>query len=76
VLIYEDKKHPLRYFNAGITEDERFLYISVSEGTSGNEIWVKDLNGLNPNQKISQTGFKLLCKGFENNFDRGSIYFN
>jgi len=69
VLIYEDKKHPLRYFNAGITEDERFLYISVSEGTSGNEIWVKDLNGLNPNQKISQTGFKLLCKGFENNFD-------
>jgi prolyl oligopeptidase len=69
VLIYEDKKHPLRYFNAGISEDERFLYISVSEGTSGNEIWVKDLAILNQSQKIITSNFTLLCKGFENNFD-------
>ena len=69
VLIYEDKKNPLRYFNAGITEDDRFLFINISEGTSGNEIWVKDLSGLSPSQKISQAGFTLLCKGFENNFD-------
>jgi prolyl oligopeptidase len=61
VLVYEDKKHPLRYFNADITEDERFLFINVSEGTSGNEILVQDLS------KDEKT-FRLLFKGFENNY--------
>ncbi len=60
-LIYEDKKHPLRYFNAGISEDERFMFINISEGTNGNEILVKDLS---KNDKI----FKTLFKGFENNY--------
>jgi prolyl oligopeptidase len=60
-LVYEDKAHPLRYFNAGITEDDRFLIISVSEGTSGSEILIKDLSKM-------ETGFKTLFKGFENNY--------
>jgi prolyl oligopeptidase len=69
-LIYEDKNHPLRYFNANITEDERFLIISVSEGTSGSEILVKELfNPLWKNQEIVEQPFKLLCKGFENNYE-------
>lgn len=62
VLVYEDKEHPLRYFNAGITEDERFMYINISEGTSGNEILIKDLS---KNEKL----FRLLFKGFENNYN-------
>jgi prolyl oligopeptidase len=61
VLVYEDKTHPLRYFNAGITEDERFMYINISEGTSGNEILIKDLSK-------KETEFKTLFKGFENNY--------
>lgn len=69
VLVYEDKKHPLRYFNANITEDERFTFINISEGTSGNEVLIKENF---PAQKITiQNGpnnFKLLCKGFANNF--------
>lgn len=60
-LVYEDKAHPLRYFGAGITEDERFLFISISEGTSGSEILVKDLSK-------NETKFKTLLKGFENNY--------
>ncbi len=60
-LVYEDKKHPLRYFNAGITEDERFMFINISEGTNGNEILIKDLS---KNEKV----FKTLFKGFENNY--------
>src|SRR6185437_16428313 len=43
VLIYEDKDHPLRTIGAGLTEDERFLMLNKSEGTSGNELWVKDV---------------------------------
>lgn len=60
-LIFEDKAHPLRYFNAGITEDERYLIISVSEGTSGSEILIQDLS---KNEK----SFRTLFKGFENNY--------
>lgn len=61
-LIYEDKAHPLRYFNAGVTEDERYLFINVSEGTSGSEILVRDLT--QPNAK-----FITLFKGFDNNYN-------
>lgn len=58
-LVYVDKEHPLRNAGAGLTEDERFLILSTTEGTSGNEIWYRDL------QDTSQTGFKLLIKGFD-----------
>lgn len=58
-LVYEDKAHPLRTTAAEVTEDERFLVIISSEGTSGAELKVKDLK--NPNQK----DFILLVKGFD-----------
>jgi len=61
-LIYEDKAHSLRYFNAGVTEDERYLFINVSEGTSGSEILVRDLTQAN-------TVFTTLFKGFKNNYN-------
>lgn len=60
VLIYEDKEHPLRSVGGGLTEDERFLLIHQSEGTSGSQIWVKDMK--NPN-----SSFILLIKGFDTN---------
>ncbi len=58
VLIYEDKDHPLRTVSAGLSEDERFLVLQTSEGTSGAEIWVKDM--AKPN-----SDFTLLIKGFD-----------
>ncbi len=61
VLIYEDKLHPLRYFNAAVTEDERYLLINCSEGTSGSEIWFQDLNK-------NENKFNLLFKGFTHNY--------
>lgn len=42
-LVYEDKEHPQRFANVGLTEDERFLVLNSSEGTSGSEIRVQDL---------------------------------
>ena len=56
-LVYEDKEHPLRNVSAGITEDERFLIINISEGTSGKELWIKDL-------KNNQQDLTLLIQGF------------
>jgi prolyl oligopeptidase len=58
VLIYEDKEHPLRSVGGGLTEDERFLEVRQSEGTSGSQIWIKDMK--NPN-----SNFILLIKGFD-----------
>ena len=58
IIIYEDKTHPLRNVGIDLTEDERFLMLYLSEGTSGTEIWVKDL-------KNNQKDFSLLIKGFE-----------
>ncbi len=59
ILIYEDNEHPLRYVGAGLTEDERFLIINISEGTSGTEILVKNL-------KNNQQEFSVLIPGFKN----------
>lgn len=42
-LIYEDRDHPLRYVGGGLTEDERFLVLGISEGTDGSEIKIKDM---------------------------------
>ena len=44
VVIYEDPTKPDRGFSAGTTEDERFLIIYFSEGTSNNGFLVKDLS--------------------------------
>ncbi|HTD93298.1 MAG TPA: hypothetical protein VK644_05785, partial [Chitinophagaceae bacterium] len=58
-LIYEDKQHALRYYSAALTEDGRFLILTIAEGTSGTEIWYRDMND------AKQTGFKLLIAGFK-----------
>ena len=59
-LVYEDKKHPLRYFGAQTTEDERFLVVYVSEGTDGTELYCRDLSS-------NQKDFSLIFPGFEDN---------
>jgi len=57
VLVWEDKAHPLRYVSAGTTEDEKWLFLILSEGTSGSEVWVRDLAKKN-------APLVLLVKGF------------
>ncbi|WP_298733764.1 prolyl oligopeptidase family serine peptidase [uncultured Chitinophaga sp.] len=58
-LVFVDKDHPLRNANVAVTEDERFLILHTTEGTSGAEIWYRDL------QDAGQKDFKLLIKGFD-----------
>ncbi len=60
-LIYEDKDHPQMTIGAGLTEDQRFLVITKSQGTSGVELWVKDL--------AKNSDFTMLIEGFENEAD-------
>jgi prolyl oligopeptidase len=42
-LVYVDKDHPLRNFGAGVTDDEDYLFITGSEGTSGNNLMALNL---------------------------------
>jgi prolyl oligopeptidase len=60
-LIYEDPEHPLRYVFAQVTEDQRYLVLNISEGTSGSEIKIKDL------KQGNAAKFTTLIEGFESN---------
>jgi prolyl oligopeptidase len=50
VLIMGGMKTPRRYIGAYLTEDERFLIITASTSTTGNELYAQDLN--DPKGKI------------------------
>jgi prolyl oligopeptidase len=64
LLILEDKKRPLLYFGADVSEDETMLFLTISEGTSGNALMVQDLTK-------KKADLELLVKGFE--FDSAAI---
>lgn len=69
-LIYEDKEHPLRYVGGGLTEDERFLVLSISEGTDGSEIKIKDLKDKNGSFITIVPGFKTNANVVDNVGDK------
>jgi len=60
-LIYENKEFPLRECFAMVTDDERFLFISETETTTGNSLLMKDLT--NPT-----ASFVELVTGFDNDY--------
>jgi len=56
VIVYEDKTNPLLYVGVGVTEDERYAFLSVSKGTYGSELYYKDWpsrHGLRPSSRAS-----------------------
>ncbi len=75
VLIHEDKAHPLRYFSAVPSKDDRWLFIIASEGTSGSEILYRRMEDSGP--------FRVLFPGFDHDYgivrctgDRLLVYTN
>jgi len=58
-VIFENKEFPLRNFKAEVSRDEKYIFISETESTSGNNLYVKNLKG--------NDGFTKLTTGF--NFD-------
>lgn len=57
-LIYEDKSDPLKTFQARVSEDENFLFISSSKSSSGNDLRIKNIRSDSP--------FSILAEGFAN----------
>ena len=60
-MIIGDKNNPKMTFYAQTTEDERFLIIYSSKGTSNNALSVKDLSKRN-------SKFKTVVSNFDNNY--------
>jgi len=72
VVIYENPQFPLRNCSAQVSSDEKFIYVTVTESTTGNSLYFKDLS-----KKDSQ--FQSLATGFENDYAvvdnlKGKIY--
>ncbi|MEQ9466298.1 MAG: prolyl oligopeptidase family serine peptidase [Ekhidna sp.] len=57
-LVYSNPENPENRFGAGVSEDERFLFIYSYTGTSGNELYVKDLSDPNGDFNPIVTGFE------------------
>jgi prolyl oligopeptidase len=63
-LVMEDKNNPDYNFGASVTEDEKFLFIGISESTSGEKLLMKDLS-------VPGSQFITIANTFE--FDYGII---
>ncbi|MCS6916079.1 MAG: prolyl oligopeptidase family serine peptidase [Chitinophagales bacterium] len=62
MVVWEDRERPLRYVQAQVTEDERYLIIYISEGTDGTEVWYMDLRN-------KHAGFRRVFEGFAYNYE-------
>ena len=60
-LIFENKSEPKMTMNAQVTEDERFVVLYMSKGTSNNALYVKDL-------KEPDSKWIHIVDNFENNY--------
>ncbi len=58
LLIYEDNEHPLRYNNVSVSEDNKYLFLYVAEGTDGFECHYKPAD-------LKKGGFIPLFTGFK-----------
>ncbi|ADX67876.1 prolyl oligopeptidase family serine peptidase [Weeksella virosa] len=59
-LVFGGKETPRRYIGAYLTDDERFLVITAANTTTGNELYIQDLNA-------QDNKFIQLAKGFDQN---------
>lgn len=57
-LVFENKEEPLRNFSALVTDDEKYLIVSETEGTDGISMWVKNL-------KVEKADFTHVTTGFD-----------
>jgi prolyl oligopeptidase len=75
-LVYTDKDHPFRYHSVDVTEDGKYLFLYVTEGTHGNELYYKDLSRKMVEFKPLITGFEFDSYPITNIGDQFLIYTN
>ncbi|HZK68633.1 MAG TPA: prolyl oligopeptidase family serine peptidase, partial [Paludibacter sp.] len=60
-IVFENKEFPLRECGSSVSDDEKFLFVTETETTTGNSLKMKDLS--NPDSK-----FVELVPGFKNDY--------
>ncbi len=75
-LVYTDKDHPFRYHSVDVTEDGKYLFLYVTEGTHGNELYYKDLSRGKMEFRPLITGFEFDSYPITNVRDQFLIYTN
>jgi prolyl oligopeptidase len=76
IVVYEDKEHPLRYVSAYTTEDKTYLLLTVSEGTSGNELYHRKTAEMDQPFQPLITGFDYDSYVIDNVDDRLLVFTN
>ncbi|HEY3286218.1 MAG TPA: prolyl oligopeptidase family serine peptidase [Gemmatimonadaceae bacterium] len=74
-LVFEDAAHPQRFHTVDVTDDERFLILSISDrgkGADGNALWVRDLAAGDPGWRKVVTGFEKQFGVIDN--DGGALF--
>ncbi len=61
LLVYEDPEHPDRNYYPTVTEDEKFLVLTVAESTSGNALYFENL-------EKKDAGMVQLVQDFRNDY--------
>lgn len=75
-LIFGGESTPRRYIGAYLTEDERFLVISAANTTSGNELYIQDLNDMKSGIINVVNNFEKENSIVDNDGDKLFIYTN
>ena len=75
-LVFEDREHPLRYLNLRVSEDLAYAFLTVSEGTSGNELLWKPLADKGAEFKILINGFDADSTVVDNVGDKFLVHTN
>jgi len=75
-LVFGGLKTPRRYIGAYLTEDERFLVISASNTTNGNELYIQDLSKADSPIQTIVGNFNQNHDIVENQGDKLFIYTN
>ena len=56
-LIFEEPDYPLRYHDAQVSDDEKYLIINSSQGTSSSRLIIKEIGNLQANFAIINDNF-------------------
>jgi prolyl oligopeptidase len=69
-----EEKH--RYVSGGVSEDNRFLTVSASKSTSGNQLFVKDLNDMGSSLQPVMENYENDVSVLDNQGDKIFMYTN
>lgn len=62
ILVFEDKQHPLRNSGVSVDDDQKYLFLSQTESTSGNTLAFKEIAN-------AKSGFTPIVDNFESDND-------